>query len=233
MTVDKVLALARKELGVREYPPSSNKVKYNTAYYGRAVSGSAYPWCCVFLWWLFRESGASNLFFDGKKTAYCPTLLAHYKQKWRIVSDYKPGDIVFFNFSGGKTAQHVGLCTAWDGTYITTIDGNTGTGNEANGGAVMERKRHKKYIVGVARPKYSGGGENTVEISVEILKKGNKGASVKALQILLNGHGYSCGAVDGSFGPATLESVKKYQKAHKLSVDGCVGADTWRSLLGR
>ena len=31
MTVDKILALARKELGVREYPPSSNKVKYNTA----------------------------------------------------------------------------------------------------------------------------------------------------------------------------------------------------------
>lgn len=229
---DTILALARKELGTVEFPPNSNKVKYNTAYYGRAVSGSAYPWCCVFLWWLFKQAGASKLFFDGKKTAYCPTLLAYYKQKGQLVSDYKPGDIVFFNFSGGKTAQHVGLCTAWDGTYITTIDGNTGSGNEANGGAVMERKRHKKYIVAVARPKYSGGG-SAVEVSVEVLKKGSKGASVKALQILLNGYGYSCGTVDGSFGPATLESVKKYQKEHKLAVDGICGPATWLSLLGR
>lgn len=231
MKVETILALAKKELGTVEFPPSSNKVKYNTDYYGRAVSGSNYAWCCVFLWWLFKQAGASNLFFDGKKTAYCPTLLSHYKQKGQLVSDYKPGDIVFFNFSGGTAAKHVGICTAWDGTYITTIDGNTGTGNEANGGAVMERKRHKKYVVAVARPKYSGG-ENTVEISVEVLKSGSKGDSVKALQILLNGHGYSCGTVDGSFGPKTLSAVKKFQNAKKLSVDGSVGAQTWTALLG-
>ena len=230
--INTILALARKELGTVEFPPNSNKVKYNTAYYGREVSGSNYPWCCSWLWWIFREAGASKLFFDGKKTAYCPTLLSYYKQKGQLVSDYKPGDIVFFNFSGGTTAQHVGLCVAWDGTYITTIDGNTGSGNEANGGAVMERKRHKKYIVKVARPKYNGGG-NTVDISVEVLKKGSKGESVKALQILLNGYGYSCGEVDGSFGPNTLSAVKNYQKAHKLTVDGSVGKNTWSELLGR
>ena len=149
------------------------------------------------------------------------------------MSDYKPGDIVFFNFSGGKTAQHVGLCTAWDGTYITTIDGNTGTGNEANGGAVMERKRHKRYIVGVARPEYSGG-ENTVEISVEILKKGNKGASVKALQILLIGNGFDCGdsGADGIFGNDTSKALEKCQDKNGLEPDRICGHDTWSAILG-
>ena len=28
--------------------------KYNTAFYGREVSGRAYPWCMAFIWWVFR-----------------------------------------------------------------------------------------------------------------------------------------------------------------------------------
>lgn len=38
--VTKLLKLARQELGEREYPPNSNNIKYNTAYYGKEVSGS-------------------------------------------------------------------------------------------------------------------------------------------------------------------------------------------------
>ena len=39
MTAETILALARKELGTAESPAGSNHVKYNTAYYGREVSG--------------------------------------------------------------------------------------------------------------------------------------------------------------------------------------------------
>ena len=54
MTAEKILDTARAQLGIREEPPNSNRVKFNTAYYGREVSGSAYPWCCAFVWWVFR-----------------------------------------------------------------------------------------------------------------------------------------------------------------------------------
>lgn len=153
VTAEKLLELARGELGVTEYPRSSNKVKYNTDYYGREVSGSGYPWCCVFVWWLFRQAQASQLFFGGEKTAYCPALLDYHKKQW-VKGEYQPGDVIFFNFSGRSAAAHVGVCEKWDGTTITTIDGNTGEGNEANGGAVMCRARNKKYIVGAYRPAY-------------------------------------------------------------------------------
>ena len=145
---DKVLDLARGELGVKESPPGSGRVKYNDA-----LGWGNNAWCCAFLWWLFREAGASELFFGGGKTAYCPALLAFHREQ-AVQGDYRPGDVVFFNFQGKSSAAHVGLCESWDGTYITTIDGNTGTGNEANGGAVMRRRRHKKYIVGAYRPQY-------------------------------------------------------------------------------
>lgn len=71
----------------------------------------------------------------------------------------------------------------------------------------------------------------TVDVAVEVLRKGTKSDSVKTLQILLNGYGYSCGDVDGSFGSKTLAAVQKYQKANKLSVDGVVGKKTWTVLL--
>ena len=145
---ERVLALARREIGVRESPPGSGRVKYNDA-----LGWGDNAWCCTFLWWLFREAGASELFFGGGKTAYCPALMTFHREQ-AIRGDYRPGDVIFFNFAGAASAAHVGLCESWDGDYITTVDGNTGTGSEANGGAVLRRRRHKKYIVGAYRPRY-------------------------------------------------------------------------------
>lgn len=153
MTAEKILEIARSQIGTKESPAGSNKVKYNTAYYEREVSGSNYAWCCAFVWWVFREARASELFYGGGKTAYCPSL-KNFHKKQAVKGNYQLGDVVFFNFSGKTNAAHVGICESWDGTYITTIDGNTGSGNEANGGAVMRRKRAKKYIVGAYRPAY-------------------------------------------------------------------------------
>lgn len=151
-TAEKILEIAQSQIGTKESPAKSDNVKYNTAYYGREVSDGKHPWCAVFVWWVFREAGASDLYYGGDKTAYCPTLMSfHKKQK---VTDYRPGDIVFFNFSGRSSAGHVGICESWDGTYITTIDGNTGSASEDNGGAVLRRRRHKKFIVGAYRPEY-------------------------------------------------------------------------------
>ena len=58
----KILAIANGELGVKESPPNSNNVKYNTWFYGHPVSGKDYPWCCTFISWLFNQlEGGSQL----------------------------------------------------------------------------------------------------------------------------------------------------------------------------
>mgnify|MGYP001000243262 FL=1 len=176
MTASKVLAVAAAQLGTKESPAGSNRVKYNTAYYGREVSGDAYPWCCVFQWWLFQEAGAPDLFYGGCKTASCTTLYQYYRQCGQAVStqEAKPGDLIFFTFSEGDKQQgirnHVGICVDNETGYITTIDGNTGTTNEANGGAVMRRKRAWSYVTGVARPRYEEEQAMTVEEAKNVLK---------------------------------------------------------------
>lgn len=155
-TASEILALAKKEIGIKESPAGSNDVKYNTEYYGRRVSGGDWAWCAVFVWWLFRQAGASDLYYDGGRTAYVPTLLDWAKRKGLVVDTPRPGDLICFDFKNNNRAGHIGVCESWDGQYITTIDGNTGTGNEANGGCVMRRRRAKKYIFAIIRPEYDG-----------------------------------------------------------------------------
>lgn len=63
------------------------------------------------------------------------------------------------------------------------------------------------------------------------LKTGSSGSKVRELQELLNKQGYNL-AVDGVYGSATQNAVRKYQKANGLGVDGIVGDETWGSLTG-
>ncbi len=52
-TAAKLLAIARAEVGVKESPAGSNNVKYNTWFYGQAVSGDWAAWCAAFVCWCF------------------------------------------------------------------------------------------------------------------------------------------------------------------------------------
>ena len=158
-TAEQVLAAARAELGVKESPAGSNNVKYNTAYYGQEVwdgkAGGKYPWCMVFLWWCFRRAGAAELFFDGKMTASCGSLMSYARSRGQwVTSGYLPGDIVLYDFPGGGAADHCGIVVTPLATGVRAIEGNTALGNDSNGGEVMERIRPTKYIVGAYRPRY-------------------------------------------------------------------------------
>ncbi len=78
-----------------------------------------------------------------------------------------------------------------------------------------------------------GSGIKKCGITLNVLKYGSEGGYVKTLQILLNGYGFNCGEVDGSFGSGTESAVKKFQKDRNLTIDGSVGARTWSALLNQ
>lgn len=64
------------------------------------------------------------------------------------------------------------------------------------------------------------------------LRRGVSGEAVKELQRSLARAGFDPGSVDGEFGPATERAVKAFQRAHGLSADGVVGAQTRAALAG-
>lgn len=72
----------------------------------------------------------------------------------------------------------------------------------------------------------------TVTVKLPVLKQGSRGDSVMALQALLEGYGYECGGVDGSFGSNTRLALKEYQADCEMAADGSCGAKTWNALLG-
>ena len=156
MSIERVIELARADLGYTESPPNSNNTKYGAAY---GLQGQ--PWCVIFLWWLFREAGESAAFFGGAKTASCGTLLRWYREQGQTVpvEQVQPGDIVILNFHGTKDTEHCGLVTetpVQNGMQVIyTIEGNTSkAGSQDNGGMVCEKVRYPWQIVGVCRPKY-------------------------------------------------------------------------------
>lgn len=139
-----VLDTARAELGVREDPPDSNRVKYNDWYYNRTVMGSAYPWCMAFVQWVFDQAGKPLPF----KTASCSALLNWYRKNRPecVVKDPRPGDIIIYTFS------HTGIVESTAGGTVTAIEGNTAAGNDANGGQVQRRTRKTSLVRAYIRP---------------------------------------------------------------------------------
>ena len=71
-----------------------------------------------------------------------------------------------------------------------------------------------------------------------ILRRGSTGTAVRELQFylyLMSAYESSIPVVsiDGSFGAATENAVRAYQRFAKLTVDGVVGRTTWNSLYGK
>ena len=150
-TVSELLDIARKQIGVKESPPNSNNVRYNTWYYGREVSGAAYPWCMVFVQWVFDQAGVKL----PVRTASCGALMRSAQSAgcW-VTKGYQPGDVVIYDFPGGAATDHCGIVESVDGTYISAIEGNTSSTSDADGGAVERRARKFAQIVGAVRPTY-------------------------------------------------------------------------------
>ena len=224
MKVNDVIDKALAEVGIKEYPPNSNKVKYNTFFYGKEVSGSQYPWCCAFVWWIMSSCG-----IPVPKTALCTTMGEYFKKVGRWHSDPQPGDVVFFKFkTNNRWTNHVGIVVDVKGKEITTVEGNTSINSDDNGGAVMKRKRSSN-IVGYGRPQYDNAASPDIK---PVLKRGSKGDYVRAWQEYLKTCNIDIGksGVDGDYGPYTERAVKLYQRLKGLPVTGIIDQDDWNSV---
>lgn len=162
--VNDVLSVAGAEIGTTEYPAGSNRVKYNAWYYGREVSGAAYPWCMAFVQWTFDHAGHTLPY----KTASCSALLSWYKaNKPECVAD-KPvrGAIVIYDGHTGIVDEPLDDGTMW------TVEGNTSDSSrriDANGGGVFRNLRRQSAAVAFIIPYETEEEENMT--GEEILEK--------------------------------------------------------------
>ena len=227
---------------------------HEAGYYQANKNG--YAWCDVFVDWCFYQlcgkdpKAAQEIIFQtGVYGAGCKYSAQYYQNAGRLYKTPKVGDQIFFYNSKKTSIAHTGIVSGVDNTYVYTIEGNTSSaaGVEANGGGAFEKKYKltDDRIYRYGRPLYDEEETKPAEekkevctVEMKVLKKGAKGEDVKAMQILLMGYGFKMTnngktyGADGSFGAATDNAVRSYQKANGLSVDGIVGRQTWSKLLG-
>lgn len=127
-----------------------------------------------------------------------------------------------------KYAESIGVLGI--GLYETNADGHfvhVDTRTKKSFWYGQKQKHRDTFGGSVEKP------VKTVEIMLPVLQLGDRGNSVKALQLILNSvDGCSCGDADGIFGAKTYASLRIFQKKNGITVDGICGADSWEKLLG-
>lgn len=223
-TASKVVSIAAGQVGYKEGKNNSNT-------YGAAYGMNNVSWCMEFIWWCFKQAG-----MDWYKTASCTACYMHYASRAVSRNSLRKGDIVFFDWDGSGDCDHVGIVESVGSSRITTIEGNTSSGNsgsQSNGDGVYRRYRTYSQIAKAIRPAYeaetSGGG--TCNVTVQEVKNGSNSASCYVLQAYLKSKGYYTGKVDGIAGSLTEKAIKAFQKAKGLSQDGIAGQKTWAAVF--
>lgn len=75
-------------------------------------------------------------------------------------------------------------------------------------------------------------GPKTWPVLVLVVRRGDNGDQVRAVQAGLRGRGQSL-TTDGDFGAGTETAVKAFQQVRNLETDGVVGPITWASLMAQ
>ncbi|WP_297997744.1 CHAP domain-containing protein [uncultured Oscillibacter sp.] len=179
MTAEKVLAVARGELGNTESPAGSNRTKY-----GKWFGLDGYAWCMMFVMWCFSQAGALELL--PKRTASCGDLMRSAKAAGRwVTEDYRPGDVVIYDFPGGAATDHTGIIESVTASGVVAIEGNTSqAGSQSNGGQVCRKDRKYNMIVGAVRPRFEEEEDMKIEdlTDAQVLQLGKRIQAVMGRQ---------------------------------------------------
>lgn len=137
----RVLRIARAEVGYQESPAGSNRTKYG-AWYG--LDGSA--WCAQFVSWVFDQAGMRLPASTSKGFGYTPAGAAWFRSigRWADATVTPlPGWVPFYDFPGDGVDRisHVGIVDTPRAGGCRAIEGNTDEAGGRTGGKVMLKDR--------------------------------------------------------------------------------------------
>ena len=160
-----VVSVASGEVG---YTGTSTNSKYGDWF------GYQGGWCTTFVLWCFNQVGeSSNTKLNGviiPRGGNCNSMISWFKDKGRYYSpsDYTPnqGDLVFFDWNGSGSCDHVGIVNYTSGSTVYTIEGNCSGKVKAREYTAKGSKPYNNIsaIIGYASPNYasvSGQSEQT------------------------------------------------------------------------
>ena len=116
------------------------------------------------------------------------------------------------------------------GLYNATVDGVRGPLTRA--AIVRFQRRRGLPVDGVVGPRTrrAFGKRGRPAFGARIMKRGDRGWDVAAVQYILARRGYPPGAIDAVFGPMTDTALRNFQRAYGLAADGLAGPLTITAL---
>lgn len=140
---------------------------------GKDTSGN---WCCVFASAIVCGWAGAKL--DGLPSTWCPDARKAATNAGREVSieQARPGDVVYFEWSGNDNADHVGIFESYISGVLTTIDGNVS--NRVGRRSRVKGRDYRK--VWVVRPTYAA--EQAKSEAAEHEKKAQEQAEIAKLK---------------------------------------------------
>ncbi len=184
------LAVARRELGVKESPAGSNDGP-RVRVFLRNLGLPPAPWCAAFVEWCLEQVGWER---GPWRTAYVPDWVAAGEAGERgmrvLGTDElpRPGDLACYDWPlQDQVADHIGIVESVTGpTTFRAVEGNTAVGNDSNGGEVMLRTRSRADTMAIlrlpsakvplaTRLRAAGYGARTVPVILRNLREGVAG----------------------------------------------------------
>ena len=238
---DDIINVALSQVGYREGNYSgdysgaddgsyNNYTEYNYWYNnyinsGMPVGGSYAPWCATFVSWCAEQAqiptsilnrstaaGHTSYYFNVNFYAGGSTLASSSdNDSYFMGYNYTPkkGDLFFT-----RSWSHVGLVVDSDGTYVTTVEGNTNNDGSADGFGVFVRTRYvddlyfgvPEYVesyLGASCTYYASNGQLTVDSATtvnsqpcsegnndsEVLENASAGATYTVTGLYQNSYG--------------------------------------------
>lgn len=239
--IDSIIETARSYLGTTEGSVKHKEIidLYNKARYSDAYQMTMNdPWCCAFVVAVFEKCGMADI-IPGY--AACDQMISIFT-KWgryysRSVRSVRPGDIIFYDWNGDLSADHIGIVVQNRFGELSVIEGN-----KSDTVAYRSIGSMDSCVLGYGVPNYDATGESRIDSTshdidkeyirtLPLLQYGKNNVYVKILQILLNYYYNANLEVDGEYGVQTKKVVADYQMSNLLEVDGIVGTETWSHLL--
>lgn len=200
-------ALQNKIQGtLNQYNPAQNLINTASSHVGETNRGQfivspGTAWCAGFTSTCMKEAGIDTSWMTSK--TYVPTIKNDAVSSGRFVStsNLQAGDLIFFDWNQNGTPDHVGIVAGFDGDYILTYEGNTGT---SEGVALL--KRSKSCVVGGAR---LGPGGKSLD--------GSSGAVIPSTSSSYTANQSSGGAYSESTAYSRLYETTKYTQLYETS----------------
>jgi peptidoglycan hydrolase-like protein with peptidoglycan-binding domain len=116
------------------------------------------------------------------------------------------------------------------GLYNATVDGVRGPLTKA--AIVTFQRRRGLFVDGIVGPqtRRAFGKRGRPAFGSRVMKRGDRGWDVAAMQYILARRGYPPGAIDAVFGPTTDTALRNFQRAFGLAADGLAGPLTIAAL---